>query len=142
MLLVKKFGTTTKKIIPLFFLIISIVFASSSYQLGLFTENGVGSGFTPFFVSLGLFITTIVLFFQKNNVNIIVVKNVLTVLLAVVFFWLSLLISPFLLCFAVGIFSFVASSEPNNKKIKYSSVLTILCLFFLVIIKFLGIEIG
>lgn len=143
MLLVKKFGKLIKQKIFLFvFYLITILFCFESYKYGIFIENGVSSGFTPFFVSIGIFLITTILLFKEQKTNLINIRNAIIVIFGVILFWLFLTINPFLLCFFVGIFSFIVSNEEKNKKIKYSLVLTILCFVFILLLKLLGIEIA
>ena len=143
MLLVKKFSNTIKeKGFLVFFYFISIVFFVSSYQLGVFSENGVSSGFTPFFVSIILFVSTTVLLFKEHKINNTELKIPLFVVVSFICFWAFLYINPFLFCFSIGIFSFLTSKQTPVKKIVNSSIVVIVCLAITIAMKFLGIEIG
>ena len=143
MLLAKKFGNIIKeKWFLVFFYFISIVFFVSSYKFGVFSENGVSSGFTPFFVSIILFVSTTVLLFKEHKINNTELKIPLFVVVSFICFWAFLYINPFLLCFFIGVFSFLTSKQTLIKKIVNSSIVVIVCVTIIISIKFLGIEIG
>ena len=137
MLLVKNIGITPKKIILFLFSLISLIFIFSSFNAGIFTENGVGPGFTPFFASILGFLCFITSLLRDVKYEPLRFKHFSIIILGFICMWLSMYVNQYLICLTTGIFSYIISS---TKSIKNSLIVSFCALGIILIFKSIGVS--
>jgi hypothetical protein len=138
MLLVKNIGITPKKIILFLFSIISLIFIFSSFSAGIFTESGVGPGFTPFFVSILGFLCFTISLFKDVKYKPLEIKYFSIIISGFVCMWLSLYVNTYLICLITGVFSYMISATKN---IRNSIIVGFGSLVIILVFKLLGVDI-